>query len=96
MEEEKIKDPRDLNGDGKVTFDEKIKYAAAKAGEKIEEAAAEVKEGAKKLYDKAAPKAKEVFAEVKEKAEDLSDKAKCKINSLKEKKDKEEDKHAEA
>ena len=75
---------------------EKIKYAAAKAGEKIEEAAAEVKEGAKKLYDKAAPKAKEMFAEVKEKAEDLSDKAKCKINSLKEKKDKEEDKPAEA
>ena len=80
MEEEKMKDPRDLNGDGKVTLDEKIKYAAAKAGEKIEEAAAEVKEGAKKLYDKAAPKAKE----------DLSDKAKCKINGLKEKK--EEDK----
>ena len=94
MEEEMNKDPRDLNGDGKVTIDEKIKYAAAKAGEKIEEAAAEVKVGAKKLYDKAAPKAKEVFAEVKVKAEDLSDKAKCKINSLKDKK--EEDKPAEA
>ena len=65
------KDPRDLNGDGKVTLDEKIKYAAAKAGEKLGEVAGEMKDNAKKLYDKAAPKAKEVFAEMKENAEDL-------------------------
>ena len=76
MEEENIKDPRDLNGDGKVTLDEKIKYAASKAGEKISVVAGEVKEGAKKLYDKAAPKAKEALAE-----------AKCKIENLKEKKE---------
>ena len=80
MEEEKINDPRDLNGDGKVTLDEKVKYAASKAGEKITEVAGNVKCGAKKLYDKAAPKAKEAFAE-----------AKCKIEGLKGKKeDKEE------
>ena len=28
-------DPRDLNGDGKVTLGEKVKYVADKAGEKI-------------------------------------------------------------
>ena len=71
MEENMNKDPRDLNGDGKVTLDEKIKYAAAKAGEKLGEVAGEMKDNAKKLYDKAAPKAKEVFAEMKENAEDL-------------------------
>ena len=79
MAEENIKDPRDLNDDGKVSFEEKVKYAAK-----------EVKEEAKKLYDKAAPKAKEFLAEVKEKSEDLAGKAKEKFESLKEKK--EEDK----
>ncbi|MBQ6959014.1 MAG: hypothetical protein IKG90_01680 [Bacteroidales bacterium] len=85
--EECCKDPRDLNGDGKVTLDEKIKYAAGKAGEKMKEVAGEMKENAKNLYDKAAPKAKEVFAEMKENAENLMDKAKDKIDSLKDKKD---------
>ena len=84
--EECCQDPRDLNGDGKVTLSEKIQYAAGKAGEKVKEVAGEMKEGAKNLYDKAAPKAKEVFAEMKENAEDLMDKAKDKIDSLKDKK----------
>ena len=74
MEAENIKDPRDLNGDGKVTIDEKIKYAAGKAGEKLSEVAGEVKEGAKKLYDKAAPKVKEGIAEAKSKIESLKEK----------------------
>lgn len=74
MEVENIKDPRDLNGDGKVTLDEKIKYAAGKAGEKLSEMAGEVKESAKNLYDKAAPKAKEALAEVKEKIGNLTEK----------------------
>ena len=87
MAEENIKDPRDLNGDGKVSFDEKIKYAASKAGEKISEVAGEVKEGAKELYDKAAPKAKEALAEMKAGAESLAEKAKGKIEELKAKKD---------
>lgn len=87
MEEEIKKDPRDLNEDGKVSLDEKLKYAASKAGEKISETAASVKCGAKKLYDKAAPKAKELYAEVKEKSEDLAGKAKDKLDSLKHKKE---------
>lgn len=87
MAEENIKDPRDLNGDGKVTLEEKIKYAAAKASEKLSEVADEMKENAKELYGKAAPKAKEVFAEMKENAEDLAGKAKGKIEELKAKKD---------
>ena len=89
MEEEIKKDPRDLNGDGKVSFDEKVKYAAGKAGEKISETAASVKCGAKKLYDKAAPKAKELYAEAKEKSENLAEKAKCKLDGLKKKKEEE-------
>lgn len=80
MSEETIKDPRDLNGDGKVTLDEKIKYAASKAGEKLGKVADEVKENAKELYAKAAPKAKEVFDEMKENAEGLVDKAKEKFD----------------
>lgn len=88
MEEEIKKDPRDLNNDGKVSLEEKIKYAASKAGEKISETAAEVKCGAKKFYDKAAPKAKELYAEAKAKSEDLAAKAK---NKLENKKDKPED-----
>ena len=36
MEEEK-KNPMDLNGDGKVSFGEKVQYYAGKAGEKVEE-----------------------------------------------------------
>lgn len=83
---EESKDPRDLNGDGKVTLGEKIQYAAGKAGEKVKEVAGEMKENAKDLYAKAAPKAKEVLAEMKENAEDLVDKAKGKIDSLKDKK----------
>ncbi|MBO4476355.1 MAG: hypothetical protein J5737_06515 [Bacteroidales bacterium] len=85
---EEIKDPRDLNGDGKVTLEEKIKYAAGKAGEKLNEVAGEMKENAKDLYAKAAPKAKEVLGEMKENAVEMMDKAKDKIDALKEKKDK--------
>ena len=90
---EETKDPRDLNGDGKVTLEEKIKYAAGKAGEKLKEVSEEVKENAKDLYAKAAPKAKEVYAEMKENAQELAgkareglDKAKDKIDAMKEKK----------
>lgn len=82
---ENKKDPRDLNGDGKVTLDEKIKYAAGKAGEKLSEVAGEMKENAKELYEKAAPKAKEVLSEMKENAEDLAEKAKVKMDEVKDK-----------
>ena len=94
MSEETLKDPRDLNSDGKVTLDEKIKCAAAKASKKFNEVADEMVDNAKDLYEKAAPKAKEVIGEMKgnaaglmDKAQagaaDLMDKAKDKIDSLK-------------
>ena len=93
---EELKDPRDLNADGKVTLEEKIKYAAGKAGEKLGEVAEEMKANAKDLYEKAAPKAKEVLGEMKENAAELAgkakegaaemmDKAKDKIDSWKDK-----------
>ena len=90
MSEETLKDPRDLNSDGKVSLDEKLKCAAAKASKKFNEVADEMVDNAKDLYDKASPKAKEIFGEVKENAgklmddaAELMDKAKDKIDSLK-------------
>ena len=95
MSEETLKDPRDLNGDGKVTLGEKIQHAAEVAGKKMGEVADEMVVNAKDLYAKAAPKAKEVLGEVKENASGLMDKARCemdkakdKIDTLKQKKDK--------
>ncbi len=43
MEEEKKLDPRDLDGDGKVTLEEKFKYAVSQAKEKLEEVVEEAK-----------------------------------------------------
>ena len=93
MSEETLKDPRDLNGDGKVTIGEKIQHAAEVAGKKLGEVADEMVDNAKDLYAKASPKAKEVIGEVKENADKLMDKARCemdkakdKIDALKEKK----------
>ena len=90
---EELKDPRDLNNDGKVTLGEKIQHAAEIAGKKLGEVADEMVDNAKDLYEKASPKAKEVFGEMKESAADLMDKArtemdkaKDKIDSLKDKK----------
>ena len=50
---EDIKNPMDLNGDGKVTIAEKVQYKAGQAYDKI-------KEEAKEAYDKASLKAKHV------------------------------------
>ena len=47
MEENKPQetiDPRDLNGDGKVTLSEKIQYAAGQAAEKAKVVYSEAKE----------------------------------------------------
>jgi hypothetical protein len=97
MSEEVKKDPRDLNGDGKVSLGEKVQFAAEKAGEKIEAAIADAKEDAKvalgeakELYAKASDKAKDMYAEAKESAKDLYDKAADKVQDLKDKKDKKE------
>ena len=91
---EELKDPRDLNNDGKVTLGEKIQHAAEIAGKKLGEVADEMVDNAKDLYAKASPKAKEVLGEMKENAADLMDKArtemdkaKDKIDALKDKKD---------
>ena len=83
MEEEK-KNPQDLNGDGKVTWAEKLQYAAGKANEKISEAAVNLKKDAKDLYEKASPKVKEVCAEVKENATEFAGKAKVKLDEMSE------------
>ena len=44
MEEEKKPDPRDLDGDGKVTLEEKVKFVAAQATKKLNEVVAEAKD----------------------------------------------------
>lgn len=79
-------DPRDLDGDGKVTFKEKVQYTADKAVDKAEELVNQVADSAKEVYagakektveiaGKVADKSKEIYAEAKDKAEDLMDKA---------------------
>ncbi|MBQ4189486.1 MAG: hypothetical protein II660_05825, partial [Bacteroidales bacterium] len=55
---EEVKNPMDLNGDGKVTIAEKVQYKAGQAYDKI-------KEEAKDLGEKAAVKAKELGAKAK-------------------------------
>ena len=67
MCEETPKDPRDLNGDGKVTLSEKIQYKADQAKDKIEAALKDAKEDAKELYAKASVKAKEKIDDFKNK-----------------------------
>ena len=78
MSEENVKNPMDLNGDGKVTLDERVKYMAGKAGEKIEQAMEQIKAdaketavGAKGFYEKAAEKAKDVYGKAADKAKDV-------------------------
>ena len=59
MEENKPQetfDPRDLNQDGKVTFGEKVQYAAGQAVEKAKDVYADAKEKAADLKEKAADK----------------------------------------
>ena len=64
MSEENVNNPMDLNGDGKVTFEEKVKYYAGKAGEKIDQAMGQLKEDAKGT----AAEAKEFYAKAEVKA----------------------------
>ena len=37
MSEENVKNPMDLNGDGKVTFGEKVQYKAGQAADKAKD-----------------------------------------------------------
>jgi ElaB/YqjD/DUF883 family membrane-anchored ribosome-binding protein len=77
MDQENTKDPRDLNGDGKVSFGEKVQYGLDQASDKLEKAINDVKDGvvesakdAKQMIEekmpKVADKAKEVYGEAKE------------------------------
>ena len=109
MEENKTQetlDPRDLNGDGKVTLKEKVQYAAGQAAEKAKEVAGKVADKSKEVYaeakektvevaGKVADKSKEIYAEAKEKAVDLKEKAADKIDTAKQKiQDKKDEKEA--
>ncbi|MBR6003004.1 MAG: hypothetical protein IK045_09120 [Bacteroidales bacterium] len=52
MEEDKKLDPRDLDGDGKVTLEEKIKFAAGQASKKLNDVVDEVKGKIENLTNK--------------------------------------------
>ena len=75
-------DPRDLNHDGKVSFDERVKYAADKTGEVLKTAAGVVVEGTEKVagqvkayVDMTPEERKAKNEELKGKAGDLAGKA---------------------
>ena len=96
MEEEK-KNPMDLNGDGKVSFGEKVEESVKKVYDGVKEdakdaladakvLAGKAKAKGKEVYDKAADKAKDLYAEAKEEVGEAASKAKAKINEIKEKK----------
>ena len=46
MSEENVKNPMDLNGDGKVTLGEKVQYGVGKAQEKVEKAIGDIADDA--------------------------------------------------
>lgn len=75
MSEENVKNPMDLNGDGKVTFGEKVQYKAGQAAEKAKDVYAKASEKVKDAY----ADAKEDFAEAKDKAKDVYAKASEKV-----------------
>ena len=68
MSEENVKNPMDLNGDGKVTLGEKVQYGVGKAQEKVEKAIGDIADDAKEAYGKAKEKGKEYYDVAKEKA----------------------------
>lgn len=82
MSEQNEFDPRDLNQDGKVSLDERIKAAADKAGEVLKTAAGAVAEGTGKVTgqvktyaDMTPEERKEKNAELKGKASGFAEKA---------------------
>lgn len=77
MSEEPKKKAMDLDGDGKVTFEEANEYAKIKAGElagKAKVKAAELKEEAIEVAGKAKVKAAEIGEEVKDLYADAKEK----------------------
>ena len=88
MEENKNQealDPRDLDGDGKVTLKEKVQYAAGQAADKAKEIYAEAKDKTVEVAGKVADKSKELYAEAKDKAADVKDKAADALDTAKQK-----------
>lgn len=75
MSEENVKNPMDLNGDGKVTFGEKVQYKAGQAADKAKDVYAKASEKVKDAY----ADAKEDFAEAKDKAKEVYAKASEKV-----------------
>ena len=78
-------DPRDLNGDGKVTLKEKVQYTAGQAVDKAKDMYADAKEKTVEVAGKVADKSKELYAEAKDKADDLKDKAADALDTAKQK-----------
>ena len=75
-------DPRDLNHDGKVSFDEKLKDAANKTGAALKNAAGAVVDGTKEVAGKVkdyvdmTPEERKIKnAEIKDKVSDAANKA---------------------
>jgi len=77
-------DPRDLNQDGKVTLDEKIRYAAGKAGDAISGAAKSVKDYAKATPEERKAKNDEIKGKISQAADKVEDAAKKVYGEMKE------------
>ncbi len=85
MSEENVKNPMDLNGDGKVTLGEKVQYNVGKAQEKVEKAINDIAADAKDVAGKVVEKGKEYYDVAADKAKDVADKAKDVYAEAKEK-----------
>ena len=75
-------DPRDLNGDGKVTLKEKVQYTAGQAVDKAKDIYADAKEKTVEVAGKVADKAKDVYADAKEKTVEVAGKVADKSKEL--------------
>lgn len=68
------KDHRDLNGDGTVTFGERIKFGLKQVSEKAGQVVGQAKEKGKDIYDSASVKTKEAVDAAKTKIKELKEK----------------------
>lgn len=83
MSEEKF-DPRDLNQDGKVTLEEKIRYAAGKASDAISGAAKAVKDYAQGTPEERKAKNEEIKGKISHAADKVEEGAKKVYGEVKE------------
>lgn len=85
MEEEKKNvDPRDLDGDGNVSFKEKMQHAANQAIDMVQDKVREAYDSAKVVAVDAFGKAKEKYADVREDAAEAYEKAREKVADIRE------------